>query len=418
MVGEKGRIFAGDMRLRVFLSLLPTLLLLSCKGGDGKNAPTCHAERRDYREEVVANGTAQSVNTLTIACGPDIDGTIKYLIEDGSLVSKGDTLCILEDHDMENRLDELLKTLEASEAERTKSAATYRMEHALQTARMETGMAEAGIASLDSLQLQFSPPLQRRIKELNLRRAAIQQERARMNLRAMEVTWHVDSQRIETWITYVRRRIEDQRERLAGLTIRAPQDGLAIISESWREDRPLQVGDNVWEQMPLVLLPDVQNMEVVMMIPESDYKRINPGDPVDITFAADPDGQAWGHITKKMPVGVEASRGSKVKLFEVTASIDSTLSSVRPQSSARCRICLRLMKDTLVVPSVCIMDADSTKVVFVRSHTGHVEQREVEVAYASSAEAVVARGIEEGEDLLLLRPADGAIRKKTFLRKD
>ena len=119
-----------------------------------------------------------------------------------------------------------------------------------------------------------------------------------------------------------------------------------------------------------------------------------------------------------MPVGVEASRGSKVKLFEVTTSIDSTLGSVRPQSSARCRICLRLMKDTIVVPSVCVMDADSTKVVFVRSHTGHVEQREVEVAYASSAEAVVARGIEEGEDLLLLRPADGAIRKKTFLRKD
>lgn len=406
------------MRLKAFLPLLSVLFFLSCKGGDGKNGVTYRTERKDYREEVVANGTAQSVSTLTIMVGPDIDGTIKYIINDGTLVHAGDTLCILEDHEMESRLDELLKLLEASEAERTKSSATYRMEHALQMARMETGLAEAEIASLDSLQLQFAPPLQRRIKELNLRRASIQQERARMNLRAMEVTWRVDSQRLETWMTHVRRRIADQRERLAGLTIRAPQDGLAIISESWREDRPLQVGDNVWEQMPLVLLPDVQNMEVVMMIPESDYKRINPGDPVDITFAADPDGQAWGHITKKMPVGVEASRGSKVKLFEVTASIDSTLSSVRPQSSARCRICLRLMKDTLVVPSVCIMDADSTKVVFVRSHTGHVEQREVEVAYASSAEAVVARGIEEGEDLLLLRPADGAIRKKTFLRKD
>lgn len=403
------------MRLRVLLPLLSMLFLLSCKGNDGKNGATYRAERKDYREEVVTGGTTQSVSTQTILVGPDIDGTIKYIVDDGTLVSKGDTVCILEDHEMENRLDELLKALEASEAERTKMVATYRMEHALQMARMETGMAEAEIASLDSLQLQFAPPLQRRIKELNLRRASIQQERARMNLRSMEVTWRVDSQRIETWITHVRRRIADQRERIAGLTICAPQDGLAIIGESWRDDRPLQVGDNVWEQMPLVLLPDVQNMEVVMMIPESDYKRINPGDPVDFTFAADPEGQAWGHITKKMPVGVEASRGSKVKLFEVTASIDSTLSAVRPQSSARCRICLRLMTDTLVVPSVCVMDADSTKVVFVRSHTGHVEQREVEVAYASSSEAVIARGVNEGEELLLLRPSDGAIRKKTFL---
>ena len=359
-------------------------VLCSCGGGREGGNLTCHVERRDYREEVVADGTAQSVSTQSIACGEDIDGTIKYLVEDGTIVSAGDTLCIIESHELENEYDELKTMLEALEAERTKAAATYHMEHAIQVARMETGKAEASIASLDSLQLQFSPVLQRRIKELNLRRNAIEQERTLMNLRSLEITWRVDSQRIETYLAYLLRRMDDQRQRIEGLTLRAPQNGLAIIADSWREDRPLQVGDNVFDRQPIVTLPDVSNMEVVMMIPESDYKRINPGDPVDITFAADPDGQAWGHITKKMPVGVEASRGSKVKLFEVTASIDSTLSSVRPQSSARCRICLRLMKDTLVVPSVCIMDADSTKVVFVRSHTGHVEQREVEVAYASS----------------------------------
>ena len=392
------------------------LLFVSCGEKGDSQKLTCRVERQDFREEVVADGTAQSVSTITIACGNDIDGTIKYLIDDGSYVSAGDTICIIESHDMENELDELLTLLEASEAERTKMTATYHMEHALQTARMETGLAEATIASLDSLELQFSPPLQRRIKELRLRRAAIEQERAQMNLRAMEVTWRVDSQRIKTWMTHLHRRIADQRERLAGLTLRAPQNGLAIIAESWMEDRPLQVGDNVWEQMPIVVLPDVSNMEVVMKIPEGDYKRINVDDRVDISFASDPDNRAWGRITKKMPVGEEASRGSRVKLFEVTASVDSALATIRPQSSARCRICLRLMEDTLVVPSVCVVDADSTKVAYVR-RDGHTVQQEVEVAYASPSQTVIVRGLSEGDELLLLRPTSGAIRRKQFLEK-
>lgn len=400
-----------------FLILTITQLFFSCgKRNDGQRL-TCRVERQDFREEVVAEGTAQSVSTMTIACGNDIDGTIKYIVDDGTYVSTGDTVCIIESHEMENDLDELLTYLEASEAERTKTAATYHLEHALQTARMETGLAEASIASLDSLELQFSPPLQRRIKELRLRRAAIEQERARMNLRSMEVAWRVDSQRIETWITHLHRRIANQRERIAGLTLRAPQNGLAIIAESWVEDRPLQVGDNVWEQMPIVVLPDVTNMEVVMKIPEGDYKRINVDDRVDISFASDPDNRAWGRITKKMPVGEEASRGSRVKLFEVTASVDSALATIRPQSSARCRICLRLMEDTLVVPSVCVVDADSAKVAYV-CRDGHTVQQEVEVAYASPAQTVIARGLNEGDELLLLRPTSGAIRRKQFLNRN
>ena len=399
---------------KVLSTLFILLFLCACRGTGGGGNLTCRVERQDFREEVVADGTAQSVSTVTIACGNDIDGTIKYLIDDGVFVNAGDTLCIIESHEMENELDELLKLLEASEAERTKMSATYHMEHALQTARMETGQAEALIASLDSLQLQFSPPLQRRIKELQLRRAAITQERAQMNLRAMEITWRVDSQRIETWMTHLHRRIADQRERIAGLTLCAPQNGLAIIAESWSEDRPLQVGDNVWERMPIVVLPDVSNMEVILKIPEGDYKRINVDDLVEISFASDAENQAWGRITKKMPVGAEAQRGSRVKLFEVTASIDSCLNTIRPQSSARCRICLRLMKDTLVVPSVCVMDADSTKVAYVR-RDGHTVQQEVEVAYTSPSQAVIARGLNEGDELLLLRPTSGAIRKKEFL---
>ena len=235
-------------KVKYDVTALLLCLLCSCGGGREGGNLTCYVERRDYREEVVADGTAQSVSTVSIACGENIDGTIKYLIDDGTFVSAGDTLCIIESHELENEYDQMKTLLEAMEGERTKAAATYHMEHALQVARMETGKAEASIASLDSLQLRFSPVLQRRIKELNLRRNAIEQERTLMNLRSLEITWRVDSQRIETYLAYILRRMDDQRQRIDGLTLCAPQNGMAIIADSWREDRLLQVGDNVFDR--------------------------------------------------------------------------------------------------------------------------------------------------------------------------
>lgn len=276
-------------------------------------------------------------------------------------------------------------------------------------------MASASMESLDSLQRTFAPPLQRRISELKLRRSHLEQERCRHNLEAMETAHRIDMQRIDTWIHHIYRRIADEKQRIDNLVLKAPQDGLVIIPDSWSSEAPLKVGDNVLSEMPLAILPDISHMQVVMRLPENDYKRISVGDSVSFNFPSNADNIAWGRITKKIPVGVEAMEGSKVRLFEVTASIDSSLAPVMPQTGTRASIRLRMLRDTLVVPSVSIFTEDSLHVVFVRHPGGQIEQREVEMAASSLTRTAIARGVREGETLLLLRPAAHCIRKKIFL---
>ena len=374
-------------------------------------------QRRDFNETVQAEGTAESVGTHVIAVH-DVWGTIKYIIDDGVDVRQGDTLVILDSPSLEEELEDLCTLLEATLAERTKAEATFALEQALQTATMQTAQASASIVALDSLQLVFSPPQQRRISELELQRSAIEQQRSRRSLEAMEIAHRIDMQRLDTFIKHLHRRIADQRQKLAGLVLCAPQDGLVIINRSWATGNTFRVGDEVWDEMPLITLPDISRMQVVMHIPENDYKRVSLGDSVTFTFPSIPESGAWGHITKKMPVGVEAAEGSKVRLFEVTASVDSSLTRLMPQTGTHVAITLQALHDTLVVPAVSVFDADSTRVVYVLRDNGTIEQREVATAASSLGECVIDRGACEGERLLLLRPAAHRVRHKRFLNEN
>ena len=375
--------------------------LMACR--PAVEGTTWRVERGDYEEAISADGTVQSVNTSTILCPPESDGTVTFLVEDGTYVHAGDTLCIVKSAELESSLDDHLTLLDGVEAEIEKARANYALEHAVQESQLASSRAEAELASLDSVQLRFSPPVQRRLQELNLRKAAIQQERLRGSIATSELVWNVEFQRLDILKYHILQRIEDRRAMLKALTFTAPYEALALRAESWNTGKMMIVGEDVWEGCPLIVLPDLSAMEVLMRVPENDYKRITIGDTVTFTFPSDPEGAAWGHVTKKIPVGTEATDGSKVRLFDVTASVDSSLHTLLPQSTALCKITTRLLPDTLMVPAMCIETEDSVKVVYVRDHRGRVERRVVDVAMAAVTTAIIAAGLEEGEEVMVKR---------------
>lgn len=408
-------VYCGRGWYATVCTLFVCLLMAACGQGDeGGGVSSCTVERKDYVEDIQCDGYAESVHTFVIN-SHGVWGKIKYIIEDGTEVQAGDTVVIIDSPEIEQELDNLYKLLDAVVAEKEKTEATYNLEKALQTAQMETNIASASMESLDSLQCTYAPPLQRRISELQLRRSHLEQERCRQTLEAMEVAQRIDVQRINTFINHIHRRIADQRRVMEGLVIRAPFEGLVLISNSWSTNAKFKIGDDVWDEMPLATLPDMSHMQVVMRMPENDYKRINIDDSVEFSFPSAAENRAWGRISKKIPVGIEATEGSKVRLFEVTAVVDSSLVHVMPQTGTHASIRLKVLRDTLVVPSVSIFDEDSVKVAFVRMPNGQIEQREVETAASSLTQTAVARGVRAGEELMLLHPATHRIKRKVFL---
>ena len=176
----------------------------------------------------------------------------------------------------------------------------------------------------------FASPTQRRISELRLESASIEKRRLEQRLQTLKIINDSEIKSIEVNLRRVMARLETAKETLESLTVRAPTNGLAIVSESQRSREKLKVGDEVWNNMPLVIIPDMSEMKVKMMVNETDFKYISENDSVSYTFDAMPDNVAIGKITKMIPVGQPYKRNSKVRFFEVEASVDSILEMPKP----------------------------------------------------------------------------------------
>jgi multidrug efflux pump subunit AcrA (membrane-fusion protein) len=130
-----------------------------------------------------------------------------------------------------------------------------------------------------------------------------------------------------------------------------------------------------------------------------------------------PGNAAFGKISIKSPVGQQNDRNSKVKLFDIEASIDSVTKMPEPGFSANCHIIMKQIKDTLIVPQIAVYEEDSMKVVYVKQKNGF-EMRQVTTGISSLKETIIASGLNAGEIIALSKPKSSFVRNNVFLPKD
>ncbi|NLJ00468.1 MAG: efflux RND transporter periplasmic adaptor subunit, partial [Bacteroidales bacterium] len=107
-------------------------------------------------------------------------------------------------------------------------------------------------------------------------------------------------------------------------------------------------------------------------------------------------------------------RDSKVRFFEVEASVDSVYQLPEPGFTANSRVINTFVSDTIVIPQVAIHDVDSMKVVYVKNHRRY-EMREVALGASSMKEAIIARGLQAGEVVSLTVPPASSIKGRKLL---
>lgn len=394
--------------------LILLLVLCSCNKNSKEKISTYNIATTNFENTVLIDGVAEPVRYTTIACPSNVDAIITFLIDDGTFVDEGDLVCILEDNDRKTVHDNLVIQLETAEAELSKVKADLQMQYALLEAQVKNNEADTEIAHLDSLQLEFATPTQRRIKELELERALIEKNKFERKLEALEVINQSEVRKLELNIQQLTNRLASAKTILDALTIRAPRKGLTVISNSRMTGQKLKVGDNVWNNMPLITMPEVSEMKVKMMASEVDFRQINENDSVSFSFDAIPENIAYGKIIKKLPVGQPLKRDSKVKFFEVEASVDSTQQVPDPGFTANCRIFIKQVQDTIVVPQIAIYEEDSMKVVYVKKNKKY-EMRQITTGLSSSKESIVSDGLKKGEVIALIKPPQSMVKGKTLL---
>ncbi|MBN2767310.1 MAG: efflux RND transporter periplasmic adaptor subunit [Paludibacteraceae bacterium] len=400
--------------LRNILHITLLIFFLGCGSGSNEIISTYRVQKSDFVDAIFVDGYAEPVRSMTISCPQGIDGTVLWIIDDGSMVNAGDEICMLEDNNLTSEYEESLIALENAEANLNKVRANHQLQISVLEAQQLTNNAESMISALDSLQLKYSSDNQRKIKELELERSAIDKTRFEKKFRATLQIQQSEIRGLEIQLQRVRMRVESSRQRLEALSIKAPQAGMVVISRSPMSGRKIVPGDNIWEGRPVCTMPEITEMKVLIMASEGNYKRIQLGDTVEFSFDAIPGKPAFGKVVKKAPIGQAVSRGSKVKLFEIEASVDSVTQIPDPGFSAQCKIILKRVNDTLTVPQIAVFETDSTKVVYVKQKNGY-EQREVKTGLSSTKETIIVRGLKSNEYIALTQPPKKQIKNKQSL---
>ncbi len=399
-------------RLSVLLFL--ACLACSCKTTGVEDAALLTVSYSDFENVIPVEGFVEPLRSTPIVCPVFIDGTIISLVDDGTIVEKGDVICVLEDANLGSNYDQTKLALENAEATLNKTRADLEMQYALLASQVASNEADAEIARMDSLQLVYATPNQRRIMELQLESSAISKAKFDKKLEALAIIQQSEIRRWEVQIRTLTDRVATVQERMDALNVKAPESGLLVRSNSLLTGQKLMVGDPLWGNMPIATIPQMDGMKVRMRTGEREFKQINVNDSVSFLFDAMPGNFASGKVISKVPVGQPVKRGSKVKVFELEASIDSVAVMPEPGFTASCRVVPQKIKDVIVVPQIAVFEQDSVRVAYVKQRRGY-EMRQVATGASSLRETVITEGLEPGEVISLAKPKLSLVRKKTLL---
>jgi HlyD family secretion protein len=195
------------------------------------------------------------------------------------------------------------------------------------------------------------------------------------------------------------------KEQLARCEVRADVPGIVVYKDVFfgSEQRKPQVGDQVWANQPLLILPDISKMVVETKIRETDIHKVERNQKVTVRAEAYPDLKLTGAVTLVGTLAQEERERRGVKFFGVTVQVNESEPRLRPGMTARVEIQVEERKDALHVPLEAVFEKEGRPIVYVaRGRTP--EPREVVLGPSNQDFVVIEKGLDKGERVFLRDP--------------
>ena len=193
---------------------------------------------------------------------------------------------------------------------------------------------------------------------------------------------------------------------LARTEVRADVPGIVVYRDVFfgSEQRRPQVGDQVWANQPLLILPDVSRMVVETKVRETDVHKVDRNQKVKVRVQAYPDLQLSGKVTLIGTLAQEEKERRGAKFFGVTIQLTDSDPRLRPGMTARVEIEVEQRERALFVPVEAVFEREGRQVCYVQS-LGRLRAREVRTGPANQDFVVIEEGLRRGERVALRDPA-------------
>jgi HlyD family secretion protein len=194
-------------------------------------------------------------------------------------------------------------------------------------------------------------------------------------------------------------------QQLARTEVRADVPGIVVYREVFfgSEQRKPQVGDQVWANQPLLILPDISKVVVESRVRETDIHKVAENQKVLVHVEAYPDLKLTGKVTLVGTLAQEEKDRRGTKFFGVTIQVNESDPRLRPGMTARVEIHVQERAQALSVPLDAVFEREGRTLTYVVRGRG-IHAQDVVLGPSNQDFVVVEKGLRKGERVCLREP--------------
>ncbi len=217
-----------------------------------------------------------------------------------------------------------------------------------------------------------------------------------------------DAHQAEAKLETVQRFLELARTELENTVIRAPQSGIAILYEAFRDGqkRKPREGDTVLMNQPILYLPDITSLIVRTRVREVDLHKVETGQKAAVLIDAYPSIRFKAEVQFVGALATGAGAGNKTgKYFQVVLGVSGRDMRLRPGMTARVIIQAEPTVNALLLPVQAIFQDNSGRpFCYVVSTFNRIEKVPLELGRENEMRVEVVSGVQQGDRVRLIAP--------------
>lgn len=362
-----------------------------------------------FRVEIETTGELEAKNSVKIL-GPSTlrdfriwNVTIQNIIEEGTVVKKGDWVATLDKSEFQGRYTEKQIELEKAQSKYVQ----VQLDTTLQMRQSRDELINLKYAVEENRirleQSKFEPPATIKQAEIDVDKSKRAYEQAIENYK-IKSRQNVEKMRE---VAAELRKVQQEFTRMTSISesfnVTAPEPGMVIYTKDW-DGTPIKAGSqiNMWEPT-VATLPDLTKMLSKTYVNEVDVRKVKQGQSVEIGLDAYPDKQLAGKVIRVANVG-EQKPNSDAKVFLVDIEIDGTDPTLRPSMTTSNKIIAKVLDSVSFIPLEGLHSQDDSIVYVYKKEGLNTVKQEVVVGETNSNEAVILSGLNPGDRIFLSVP--------------
>lgn len=364
-------------------------------------------------ETIFERANLHAVESSVITCeiksakkGAAAVAIIKWVIDDGVIVKKGDKLIEFDDVDFRGRLKQQKQQLSQAETELRKTAedaADMRKQSEIDVklAEIDLQVALAEIkkyAGKDQAELAILELKAKRQENLLLRAKLVSQAKDRQAAADVDARKQIVDQEKQKFVE-----LEKQG---AKYIVHSPRDGMVVyyVPEQARFGGGPQAlvaqGEPVREGQKLLLVTDLRKMAAKLQVHEAQIHKVRTGQKAAVRVDAFPNRVESGRVTEVATVATMAEFFNRdIKTYAVTVTLDGENKTMKPGMSSEVRITVADKKDCLIIPRTAVFNQGKDRFCLV-SDGKELQTRKLKVGNADERSFEIIEGLKENEPVL------------------